>query len=133
MKTSVEVYHQIVAEGLVNRLQERVLEMCAKASEPLTMGEIAQLIGITQRNTVDPRGPELLKLGALMVAGKRPCRVSGRTVNTYALSGQMPKRYVKPETRAQIITRLTKENESLKNLLAAQDEKLAAMRQVCPS
>ncbi len=132
-ETSKAVYKQIMEEGLVTDLQEVIVFSLGKSSEPMTMGEIARDGNIAQRNTLDPRGPELLKLGVIAVAGKRPCKTNGRTVNTYALTGRLPTPYTRPESKSQIITRLTKENEQLKGLLARQDAQLASMRKVVPA
>lgn len=129
-QTSTEVYNQIVAEGLVSKLQTLVVRCLANASEPMTMGEIARAAGVSQRNTLDPRGPELCKLGVIEAVGKRECKTNGRTVNTYALTGRLPRSYPKSEGKNAMIARLQKENEYFKALIAKQDKQLATYRQV---
>lgn len=75
--TSHEAY-----TGLLGRLgadQRRVLLGLREAREPLTDRELAARLGVTDPNQVRPRRVELMRRGLVEDAGKRRCRVTGRT------------------------------------------------------
>jgi predicted transcriptional regulator len=56
--------------------------------EPLTAREIAQRIGRTTRQDIQPRITELLKRGMLEEKGKKYDKITDRNVTAYVLGGE---------------------------------------------
>lgn len=88
---SRKVYQEIIAEGLVTKLQALAGEMLVD-SKPLTANEIGKKMGVAQRTTYAPRIKELEDMGVIRKADKRPCTVTGRTGYTFELTGKRPVR-----------------------------------------
>jgi hypothetical protein len=108
-ETSIEVYHQIVAEGLVGKLHSEILGVLANSEEPLTQKETMSRTTIKQISVVSPRFTELEDMGVIESVGTRPCRVTGRIVTTYRMTGNLPIKKEKKESPRQTIKRLEAE------------------------
>lgn len=117
-QTSIDVYHQIVAEGLVGKLQAEVVCALAYAIEELTQKETMFRTTAKQISVISPRFTELEDMGVIIATGTRPCRITGRIATTYRLTGGMPIRKEKRETKDQTILRLIARVAELEELIA---------------
>jgi hypothetical protein len=86
--TSLQAYETEVRPKLGEK-QAAVRRLLLAYPEGLTNAEIAKLLEWTI-NRVTPRTNELVKLGAVKDAGKRTCRVTGRTAHLWRLTYTPP-------------------------------------------
>lgn len=95
--TSIAVYHEIEASGLLSKKRSEVLKIIAE-NGPLTGAQVSQLHGQihgtnTISETVRNRITELCEWGVVEETGKGPCPITGREVIIWDLTGNLP---VKP-------------------------------------
>ena len=83
-------YADIVAEGLVGRLQLSVLANIVYHPGS-TRAEVAEILGL-QRGTVSARVKELKDLGVLEERGRRTCRITGRITSILFFTGSKPEK-----------------------------------------
>lgn len=69
-------------------MESRVLEAIRRASHPMTDYELAEQMGFRDPNHVRPRRRELVRKGLVEEAGRRICRVTGKTALTWRVSGR---------------------------------------------
>lgn len=81
--TSREAYEAVLPD--LSEKQATVLGLLNTAREALTNSEIGQALA-WPINTVTPRTNELVKLGKVADAGKRTCRITGRTAHTWGVA-----------------------------------------------
>ena len=89
-QTSIDVYNEIVKDGLVNRVQQQVLGVLAKATAPLTSCEIRNALGFEQNDCISPRLGELVRIGCVAKGERRKCGITERVKNTYRFTGEKP-------------------------------------------
>jgi hypothetical protein len=98
-QTSIDVYHQIEAEGLLSRLRWEVYKVIFH-NGPLTCRELGVILyGGKNKymSSVSPRFAELLEAGVIEDRGTRKCEVTGRTSIIWDVTDKLPKKSVKPE------------------------------------
>lgn len=76
--TSIATYHAIKRDGTVSARQAQILA-AVKPGRDYTLQELVKLTGLPV-NVVSGRCFELKDSGELVLANKRPCTVTGRTV-----------------------------------------------------
>ncbi len=95
-QTSIETYHQIVDEGLLSPLREKVYQALFKHG-PCTANELVYFMRqdgqkTKSRDYFAQRLSELRELGVVKETGKRPCRVTGRVAITWQTTNEIPKK-----------------------------------------
>lgn len=89
-ETSIEVYRQVEAEGLLTGLRSEVYKTLFHYG-PLTQGECwKRYFGHRQRHDIAPRFAELEKRGVIKIVDKRPCGVTGRVVYAWDVTKDLP-------------------------------------------
>ena len=94
-KTSVVVYNQIESGGLLSKMRWRVYAKLYDMG-PATAAELANTFGPSrggrgEAGNVHARLNELLERGVAEVVRERTCSVTGRVVNEYDVTDQLPK------------------------------------------
>ena len=102
--TSIEVYQQIRDEGLLSKVRFSVYS-CVFKFGPITQGEVKKKLNMDS-NTATPRFAELKTQGVITEVGKRPCKITGRTVYEWDVTNKLPKPLPKKKTKDQIIEEL---------------------------
>jgi hypothetical protein len=95
-KTSRDVYHQIKAEGLLSKMRMEVLAAIYLVA-PCTSAE-AFAVMIKGRNPLSQsraRFTELREWGVIKEIGVRKCKITGRKVIEWDLTGDLPVKPVK--------------------------------------
>jgi len=96
--TSIEVYHQVEAEGLLSKRRFQVYE-CLFKHGPMTQNETFIKINLTANNvgrkelaqdSIKPRFAELKELGVIRETGKRPCKITNRKVYEWDVTSKLP-------------------------------------------
>lgn len=85
--TSIKTYNEIIDEGLVGEMQEKVLK-CFRMLPKSTDREISEAHAI-KINCVTGRRNELVNMGCLCEGEKRECRISGRKAYTWYVPDKM--------------------------------------------
>lgn len=92
--TSLAVFEQIRAEGLISGARLRALTILVDATSPMTGAELDAADqahkGPSFRGHLHKRLPELRRIGVVVVADARECKVTGRRSSTWAVSGRLP-------------------------------------------
>ena len=92
--TSIEVYHQVKAEGLLSKRRFEVYE-CLFHHGPMTQSETLIKLNINNGNvnqhSITPRFAELKDLGVIKETRKRPCKITNRTVYEWDVTSNLPK------------------------------------------
>lgn len=93
-ETSIKAYHEAVESGLIGERQERFLSIVARYG-PLTSMEATRQAKIEDGSVglipnTRARFTELSQMGVIAEVGKRKCRVTGRTVTVWDMSGRAP-------------------------------------------
>jgi len=87
-ETSIEVFRQIKDEGLLSDLRQQVYEVVFNFG-PLTNSEAAKFMRC-QKNLTSGRMTELRDLGVIRETGKRLCKITGRKVLGWEITGELP-------------------------------------------
>jgi hypothetical protein len=82
-QTSIDTYHAIKKDGTVSARQAQILAVVYPGLD-YSLQELVGLTGLPV-NVVSGRCHELRTLGQLVLAEKRPCSITGRTVAPVAL------------------------------------------------
>lgn len=98
-QTSIEVYHQIEAEGLLSRLRLDVYRALFHEG-PMTQMETCRLLQkttlpYTLDHSILPRFAELKRAGVITETEERTCSVTGRNVLTWDVTNNLPKKLEK--------------------------------------
>lgn len=65
------------------------LDVLRKAAEPMTAAEVGRaLAGKANQESIRKRAHELVRLGLIVKAAARPCRVTGKNATTYKVRNQ---------------------------------------------
>lgn len=129
-QTSIDVYNEIRASGVLNEWQTNVWQ-CLYENGPMTQGELWDIyFPERQRHDICPRFAELKKMGAIEEVGKRKCAVTDRLCLVWATTNRIPSKtpVVKVLTKEQMqnrIDELETENRKLKNRIRNLTEALA--------
>ena len=92
-ETSIQVYKQIEASGLLAKQELEVLSAFANHG-PATARENDVRCGIAEvvlGRSLQPTITRLVSMDVLCEVGKRPCTVTGRTVLVYDMTGRLPR------------------------------------------
>ena|SRR5260370_459319 len=95
--TSTKAYESEIRANL-GRKQAAIRRLLLGNPQGMTNAEISRAFEWTI-NRVTPRIFELRKMGAVQDAGKRTCRVTGRTAHVWRLVYQAPKVEPKPQLK----------------------------------
>lgn len=107
-KTSVDVYRQVKAEGLLSKRRWQVYDILYRAG-PLTAGETAHHLGVPL-NGASPRFSELKARGVIKETDKpRLCSITGRRVLAWETTDELPHLPARKESDKQKIKRLERE------------------------
>lgn len=93
-QTSIEAYNQIKAEGLLSKLRFVVYD-CIFHNGPITQGECVDILQKrlecgNNSGTIASRFAELKNFGVIQEVGKRPCKLTGRTVLEWDVTDKLP-------------------------------------------
>ena len=115
--TSVDAYRRIVENGLLKKLQLSVYQ-AVHENPDITGGEVWRFhLPQYEVSSTSPRFKELENMGVIHKTGERPCKTTGVNSVTWRVTGQLPSKLSKKETKKQIILRLTARIVELENLL----------------
>lgn len=95
-KTSIEVYHQIKEEGLLSKRRMEVFKAITECA-PCTSAEAMATI-ITKSNVLSQsraRFTELRNMGVIKELGERKCKITGRKVIEWDVTGDLPVNSIK--------------------------------------
>lgn len=84
-ETSIDVYTEIIDEGLVGERQIIVLDYILK-NPNVTDWEITKGLDFADPNRVRPRRKELVDIGIVIESGKRPCTITKRNVTIWRVN-----------------------------------------------
>lgn len=88
-QTSIDVYHQIQAEGLLSRRRFETYE-CLFNNGPLTAMETGRRIDGVLDHSISPRFAELKRLGVIQEVGEKLCSITGRNVLLWDVTDRLP-------------------------------------------
>lgn len=77
-QTSIESYKKTISEGTLSKNQSIVYDTITK-NPYLTDREYCEILGWEDTNKWKPRRTELLGMGLIESAGKRPCNITNRS------------------------------------------------------
>lgn len=101
-QTSIEAYTKAKESGLLSELRLKVYEMLCLHGQ-LTANEVR--IHASQHNVnsgvFSTRFSELERMGVIKAIGTRKCSVSGHNALVWEITGDMPKKFDRGETRSQ--------------------------------
>lgn len=95
--TSSDVYHQIKEEGLLSKMRFQVYEALQKMSGPATAREIFATMNVDKMEPT--RLTELRNWGVIKESGTRECKITGRIVIQWEITGNLPTEPVKKKGR----------------------------------
>jgi predicted transcriptional regulator len=84
MNTSIKAYRQIQADGTIGKQHFKII-MTMRGRKNMSLQEISNASGVSI-NAVCGRVNELKKLKIISKDEKRKCRITGRTIQSLALS-----------------------------------------------
>ena len=101
--TSIQVYHQIRAEGLLSKMRLKVYEHLFNHG-PLTRSELdSQLKGPAEVNpSYHKRLSELERQGVIRTVGRKACSITGREVELWDVTANLPVAFVREQTNEQL-------------------------------
>jgi hypothetical protein len=126
-RTSIEVYHKIVASGLAERLKIRVYNIIDEHG-PITAGEIYRFFPGRERSSISARVTELSKERSIKITGERPCGRTGHNAHTWDITNEMPIDRQDKETKDATIARLTEENKQLLKIIGKLQDMIHASK-----
>lgn len=93
--TSIEVYHQIEAEGLLSKRRFEVYS-CLYEHGPLTQREVTDRISnkYAAERSYTPRFAELESMAVIKPIGERLCSITGRQVLVWDVTNKLPKKII---------------------------------------
>jgi len=118
-RTSIDVYHQIEAEGLLSKRRWEVYKHLFRHG-PLTQREVTDQIShkFAAERSYTPRFAELEKMGVITSVGERACSITGRQVLIWDVTDCLPTKYEAPKTmpRKEVKARMDAYREALVEL-----------------
>lgn len=128
--TSAIAYRQIEEEGLLGKKQFEVYEVFHKYG-PQTAAEVYEKLQQKyqgwygdQRGNIRARVNELFNYKVLEEVGTKVCPITGKEAIIWCLNEQLPKKFVKPPSRTELIVALCNQVEAMNTHLTSQWEKL---------
>jgi hypothetical protein len=96
-QTSIDVFHQIKAEGLLSKRKLEAYEIIVFHG-PITQMETARRANARGAldHSITPRFAELEREGVIKEIGKRKCSISGRETHIWETTGKKPLKLEKP-------------------------------------
>jgi len=94
--TSIEVYHKIKENGLLQTVEFAVYEAIFFHG-PLTIKEACRLLPDWPETSVSPTFARLKKRGSIKEIEKRPCRITGNTAYSCEVTKNLPLKLEKPK------------------------------------
>jgi len=82
-KTSLQAWLEIPALGRMQLIVYKCILEHSRTGFYLTDRELAKELGFSDPNNIRPRRYELMKMGVIVEAGKRPCSISHRIALTW--------------------------------------------------
>jgi hypothetical protein len=99
-KTSIEVFKQIEAEGLLSKLRFDVYSALFEFGPCTALELYDRCFSKTSRDhSITPRFSELERLGVIQPLKERSCNVSGRNVMVWDVTDRLPLKLDKPKKR----------------------------------
>lgn len=133
-QTSINVYRQIEAEGLLSKRRWEVYNHLYKHG-PLTQREAVNQISnkYAAERSYTPRFAELEKMLVIRSVGERVCSITGRQVLIWDVTDKLPKKIEtkKEPTKSQLIDKLCRQVECFSKNLLFKDEELAELLELC--
>ncbi len=80
--TSINAWFEINVEGIVAPQKQKIYRELYTSLEPKTAGEICEALGLRE-GSASGRLNAMADEGHVERCGKRPCKVTGRTVETW--------------------------------------------------
>jgi hypothetical protein len=114
--TSVQVYQQIEAEGLLSKMRWQVYSWLFK-NGPATGSEVNEGLDMPHGHK---RLSELQQQGVVIEVGTKECSVSGREAISWDVTDSLPKTFIPSKRKTKIDIELQEaleENRRLKDLL----------------
>lgn len=111
-RTSLSTYKAIQATGVLSFKRMMVYDYLYR-NGPLTGGQVQQALGSGVSESIRNRITELVKMGVVYEVKETKCPITGRNVMLFDVTENMPKEYVAPKTKNQIIKELREEIEFL--------------------
>ena len=113
-QTSLEAYDAIKANGTLSQMRFRAYSI-VRFYGPITGLELNMKGTGTQRHSLHKRLSELEALGIVEVVGNRRCRVTGRKVEEWDITDEVPASFVleKKATRAELVDMLRRSEDLL--------------------
>ena len=105
-ETSINVYHEITAKGLLSKRRMQVFKCLWENNAPMSTSEVYVKLGVPnlQQSSIMPRFAELLDMGVIDIVGERPCKITGHKVMIWDVTGRLPhKRHPKPKAVDQFV------------------------------
>jgi DNA-binding MarR family transcriptional regulator len=91
--TSINVYKQIEAEGLLSKRRFEVYRAIYNKG-PMTQNETLHYLNAPQ-SSITPRFAELERMGVIKAIGERSCSITGRVVLVWQTTNNLPVKYEK--------------------------------------
>lgn len=82
-ETSLQAWLELPALGKMQQMVYDCILEHSRAGFYLTDRELAKELGFSDPNNVRPRRYELMKMGVIVEAGKRPCSISHKLALTW--------------------------------------------------
>lgn len=95
-KTSIATFYEIRDEGLLSRMRFVIYE-CLFCHGPLTAQEVFKRLSLESNQS--GRFTEMREMGVVYEVGERECRITGRDVIEWDVTGDLPKEYIKQTGR----------------------------------
>lgn len=95
-ETSIQVFHQIEAEGLLSKMRFMVYSIVVNKG-PLTIAEASKYVPLIDSRSISPRFAELERVGCIAAIGRKICSVTGREVILWETTNKLPVKLEKPE------------------------------------
>lgn len=113
--TSIAVYQQIEAEGLLSRMRWEVYHALFYHG-PATAGELVKHCHC-RHAAVNARLTELRQMGVARETSERECRETGRTVIEFDVTAHLPSDYTPPPSKRELLLKRFAELEAENRLL----------------
>jgi predicted transcriptional regulator len=115
-RTSIETYHAIKEEGLLSKLRFQVYDIIYK-NQPITISEIIRRASreVTNTGSFTGRISELERMGVIESAYEGDCPITGRNVNFWVTTNELPKKLEKEKTKTEIIKELIEDRDYWKS------------------
>lgn len=115
-RTSLSTYKAIQATGVLSFKRMMVYDYLYR-NGPLTGGQVQKELGSGVSESIRNRITELVKMGVVYEVRETKCPITGRNVMLFDVTENMPKEYVAPKTKNQIIKELKEKIVELESMM----------------